>query len=165
MAGAYFDNIVLEGVPRDFIDEVHAAVRELTLQRGFGQQVRLNGRPVAEPEAENSSSGDESDARPGSANSYKSSSVCTTPGGVPSSDEADDEASDSGTRRRRGGRGSDRRSGSSSSSRRSSSSSSSGSSRSSGSGSSSLAALMGAAGPAARGVIQHKQDVVPSKLI
>ncbi len=116
MAGAYFDNIVLEGVPREFIDEVHAAVREITLQRGFGQQVRLNGRPVAEPEPDSPTSEDEGDTQVGSAGASKPSSACTTPGGVPSASEADDEASDSGTRRRRGGRGGRRRRDASSSS-------------------------------------------------
>ncbi len=43
MAGAYFDNIVLEGVPRDFIDDVHSIVRALALQRGFGRQFHLMG--------------------------------------------------------------------------------------------------------------------------
>ena len=115
MAGAYFDKIELEGVSREFIEEVHAAVREITLQRGFGQQVRLNGRPVAEPEPD-SQSEDEGGHQVDGADASRPSSACTTPGGVPSASEADDEASDNDTRRRRRGRGGRRRRDASSSS-------------------------------------------------
>ena len=114
MAGAYFDKIELEGVSKEFIEEVHAAVREITLQRGFGQQVRLNGRPVAEPEPD--SDEDETGHQVDGADASRPSSACTTPGGVPSASEADDEASDSDTRRRRRGRGGRRRRDASSSS-------------------------------------------------